>query len=89
MACLIALFRIPSMVVSCLLLNTPRCVAWYLDFSSCSIAIYLSGGLSFIFARALASFLTSLVMRRKCSLKSNMGLMWTPSMLYDLFGVGI
>ena len=31
MACLIALFKIPSMVVSCLSLNTPRCVAWYLD----------------------------------------------------------
>jgi hypothetical protein len=34
----------------------------------------------------LASFLTSLVMWRKCSRKSNMGLMWTPSILYDLFG---
>jgi hypothetical protein len=33
----------------------------------------------------LASFLTSLVMWRKCSLKSNMRLMWTPSILYDLF----
>ena len=44
MACLIALLRIPSMVVSCLSLNTPRCVAWYLDFSSCSIANDLSGG---------------------------------------------
>jgi hypothetical protein len=44
MACLIALFRIPSMVVSCLSFNTPRCVAWYLDFSSCSIAKVLSGG---------------------------------------------
>ena len=85
-ACLIALLRIPSMVVSCLSLNTPRCVAWYLDFSSCSIANDLSGGLIFYFARALASFLTSLVMWRKCSLKSNMGLMWTPSILYDLLG---
>ena len=55
MACLIALFRIPSMVVSCLSLNTPRCVAWYLDFSSCSIAKVLSEGLSFLFARNLAS----------------------------------
>ena len=42
MALLIALFRIPSMVVSCLSLNTPRCVAWYLDFSSWSIANDLS-----------------------------------------------
>ena len=86
MAYLIALFRIPSMVVSFFSLNTPRRVAWYLDFSSCSIAIDLSGGLSFCFARALASFLTSLVMWRKCFWKSNMGLMWTPSIFYDLFG---
>jgi len=42
-ACLIALLRIPSMVVSCLLLDAPSCVAWYLDFSSCSIASYLRG----------------------------------------------
>ena len=44
-ACLIALFRIPSMVVSCRSLNTPRCVAWYFDFSSCSIAKDFRGGL--------------------------------------------
>jgi hypothetical protein len=31
-------------------------VAWYLDFRSCSIANDLSEGLSFRFARALASF---------------------------------
>ena len=62
MACLIALFKIPSMVVRCLSLNTPKYVAWYLDFSSCSIANDLSEGLSFRFARVLASFLTSLVM---------------------------
>ena len=55
-ACLIALLRISSMVVSCISLNTPRCVAWYLDFSSCSVAIDLRGGLSLRFARALASF---------------------------------
>ena len=86
MACLIALFKISSMVVSCLSLNTPRCVAWYLDFSSCSIAKDLSGGLSFLLARDFASFLTSLVMWRKCSLKSSIGLMWTLSILYDLSG---
>ncbi len=50
------MFIIPSMVMSCLLLNTPRCVAWYLDFNSYSIAIDLRGGLSLRFARALASF---------------------------------
>ena len=43
-------------------------------------------GLVFFFARVLASFLTSLVMWRNCSLKFNMGLMWTPSILYDVFG---
>ena len=47
-ACLIALFRIPSMVSSCLSLNNPRYVAWYLDFRSCSIANVLSGGLVFV-----------------------------------------
>ena len=46
-------------------------------FSSCSIAKDLSGGLSFLLARALASFFTSLVMWRKCSLKTSMGLTWT------------
>jgi hypothetical protein len=46
----------------------------------------LSEGLSFLFARVLANFLTSLMMWRKYSLKSNMGLMWTPSILYGLFG---
>jgi len=56
MACLIDWFRILSMVVSCLSLNTPRYVAWYLVFSSCSIASDLRGGMSFRFARALANF---------------------------------
>ena len=58
----------------------------YLNFSSCSIANDLSGGLRFRFARALASFFTSLVMWRKCFPKSNMGLIWTLDILYDLFG---
>ena len=39
-AYLIALLRMPFMVVSCRLLNTPRCVACYLDFSNCSIAMH-------------------------------------------------
>ena len=84
--CLVALLRIPSMVVSCLSLNTPRCVAWYLDFSSCSIASHMRGGLSLHFARALPSFLISLLMWWKYSRKSSVGLMWTPSILYYLFG---
>ena len=47
-ACLIDLLSIPSMVVSCLSLNTPRCVAWYLDFRSCSVAKVWVGGLVFV-----------------------------------------
>ena len=39
-------------------LNTPRCVAWYLDFSSCSTVSVLRDGLSLRFARAFASILT-------------------------------
>ena len=74
------------MVVSCLSLDTPKCVAWDLDFGSWSIAIDLRGGLRLRFARILASFFTSLVLWRKCSRKFSMGLMWTPSILYDLFG---
>ena len=61
-------------------------MACYLVFSNCSIAIDLKGALSLSFARALANFLTSLVIWRKCSRKSSMGLMWTPSILYDLLG---
>jgi len=37
-ACLIALLRMPSMVVRCLSLNTQRCVAKYFDSNNCSIA---------------------------------------------------
>ena len=74
-ACLIALLRMPSMVESCLSLNTPRRVAWYFDFSYCSITSVLRGGLSLYFERAFARFLTSLIMWRKCSRKSSIGLM--------------
>jgi hypothetical protein len=81
-ACRIALLRIPSMVVCYL----PRCVAWYLDFNSCYVAVDLREGLSLRFARVFASIITSLVIWRKCSRKSNMEFMWTPSILYDLFG---
>ena len=55
-ACLIALLRIPCMVVSYLSLNNPRCVAWYLDFSSCSMTIDLRRGLRLRFAKTLTSF---------------------------------
>ena len=55
-ACLIALLRMSYMVVSCLQLNTPRCVAWYLDFSSYSTVSVLRDGLSLRLARAFLSF---------------------------------
>jgi len=74
-AYLIALLRMPSMVVSCPSFKTQRCVAWYLDFIICSMAIDLREWLSLRFARVLANFLTSLVIWRKCSRKSSMGLM--------------
>ena len=46
----------------------------------------LYGGLRLRLARVLAMSLTSLVMCVRCSLKSRIVLMWTPSILYDLFG---
>jgi len=85
-ACLIALLRMPSMVVRCLSSITLWCVAGYLIFRNCSTAIDLRGRFSLRFTRALANFLTSLVVWRKCYRKSSMGLMWTPSILYYLFG---
>ncbi len=44
------------MVVSCRSLNTPRCVACYLDFRKCSTDSLLGDGLSLHMARAFASF---------------------------------
>ena len=86
MACRIALFRMPTIVVDCQSLSTPRYVAWYLDLNSCSTTRVLYGGPSFLFVRALASLRTFLVMFVKYYLKSNNGLMCTPNILYDLFG---
>jgi hypothetical protein len=81
-----AVLRMPSIVVSCRLLSTPRWVAWYLDFRSCSTTKVLYGGPSLRFVRALDNLWTSLVMCMKCSLKSSSGLMCTPNFLYDFFG---
>ena len=81
MACRVALLSMSSMVVSCRSSNTPKCVAWYLDFRSCSTAGVLRDGLSLRLARVFAPFLTSLVMWMKCSRKSNMGLRWNPNIL--------
>ncbi len=78
-----------SISVSCRSVKTPRCVARYLDLRSCSITRVLYGGLRFRLASVLAMSLASLVMCARCSLKSRTVLMWTPSILYDLFGGGI
>ena len=56
MACRMALLSMPYMAVICLSLNTPRCVAWYLDFRGCSTTRGLRDGLILRLARAFASF---------------------------------
>jgi len=68
MAWRMALFRMPSMVVSCRSLSTPRCAAWYPDFRSYSTTRVLYGGPSFLFVRAFTSLRTSLVILVKCLL---------------------
>ena len=50
-----ALLSMPSIVVSCRSLNTPRYVAGHLDFSSCSPAGVLRGGLGLSLASAFVS----------------------------------
>ena len=40
-ACLITLLSMSSMVVSCLSLNTPRYVAWYLDLGFVLLLVFL------------------------------------------------
>jgi len=86
MAWRMALFNMPSMVLSCRSFNIPRCVAWYLDFRSCSTTKVLYGGLSFLSVRASANLRTSLAVCVKSSQKSRTELMCTPSILHDLFG---
>ena len=60
-AFLATLFRILSIVSSCLSVKMPRWVAWYFDFS-CSIASFLRLGDSSLFVTALASFRLFVVM---------------------------
>ena len=82
--CLVTILSIPLMVASCRSLKTSRCVAWYLELRGYPTTCVLYVGLGFLFARALASFRTSLVMCVKCSLKSTTVLMSIPISLYDL-----
>ncbi len=61
-AFLAALLRILSTCSNCLSVKIPRWVAYYFEFNSCSITSCLRLGDSSLFARALASFLMSVVM---------------------------
>ncbi len=81
-----ALLSMRSIYVSCVSVKTPRCVAWYFDLRSCFNMRVLYGGLRLRLVSVLAMSLTSLVMCARCSLKSSIVLMCTPSSLYDLFG---
>ncbi len=83
---LAALLRILSIVSSYLSVKMPRWVAWYLDLSSWSITSSFRLGDSNLRVRILARFLMFAVICLRWSLKSSMGLMCTPRILYDLFG---
>ena len=84
--CLIALLSMPSMVVSWRSFRTPRWVACYFYFRSCSTTRVLYAGLGFFLESAVASFLTTLVLCVWCSLKSSTMLICTPSILCDFLG---
>ncbi len=75
-------------VSSCLSVNFPRWLAWYLELSSWSITIFARLGNRRLFVRTLASIRTSTVMCLRLSRKSSMGLIYVPSIVYDLFGGG-
>ena len=82
---LAALLSILSIVESCVSVKIPRWVAWYLDLSSWSMTRCFRLGDCLLLVSTRASFLTSVVMCCRWSLKSSIGLIWTPSILYDLF----
>ena len=84
--CRIALSSMPSMDSRYCSLKTPRWVARYFDFRSCSTTKVLYVGLSFLLENEAVGFLTSLVMYACCFVKSTIVLMFTPSILYDLLG---
>ncbi len=60
-AFLAALFNSVSVVSSCLSVNMPKWVAWFLDFRRWFITRFFLLGESNLFVRTLASFLTSVV----------------------------
>jgi hypothetical protein len=80
---LAALSSILSIVESCVYVKIPRRVAWYLDLRSWSIPSFFLLGDSLLWVSTRASFLTSVVMCLRWSLKPIMGLICTPSILYD------
>ena len=88
-AFLAALLSILSIAVSCMFVKIPRWVAWYLDLSSWSMTSCFLLGDSLLLVSTRARFMTSVVICFKWCLKSSMGLICTPSILYDLFGVNI
>ena len=85
-ACVAALLSILSIVFSCESVKIPRWVAWYLDLSSWSMTNCFLLGDSRHLVSTRASFLTSVVICFRWSVKSNMGLICTLSILYDLLG---
>ena len=88
-AFLAALSSILSIAESCVSVKIPRWVAWYLDLSNWSMTSFFLLGDSHLLVSTLAKLLTSVVMCLRWSLKSIMGFISTPSILYDLLGVGI
>ena len=87
-AFLAAFSSILSIDSSCVSGNIPKCVAWYLDFSSWSITSCFLLGDRRRLVYTLAICLIFVVMFLRCSMKSNMGLICTLGILYDLFGDG-
>ena len=85
-AFLAALLNIFSIVESCVSVKILRWVAWYLDLSNWAMTSCIMLGDSRLLVSTRARFLTSVVMCLRWSLKSSMGCICTPSILYDLLG---
>ena len=80
------LLRIVPFMESCVSVKIPRWAAWYLDLSSWPMTSCFRLGDSLLLVSTRASCLTSVVMCLRWCLKSIIGLIWTPNILYDLFG---
>jgi len=86
-ASLVALLSILYIVSRCVSVSIRRWMAWYLDLIKCqsNTSCFLLGD-SRLLANTLSSCPTSVAIHLRWSLKSNMGFIWTPSILYELFG---